>query len=1002
MNCRPISMLLMFVAFIALSSARAQGVDTTKADEIMKKIKLTIQFQGFDIAASQIDTAYEIYKVAFGPASAQVANALHNRGLNYYYAGDQQMAIHWYEVSLAIREKQNPRNLTEISQSYNNLGLSHTEAGQYRKALEYHEKALAIRLETNPAGVEVAHSWGNLGQVQGYLGEYYLAESYCRLALQRLRSLKLSTELVSIASVQNNLAGAFLAAGQPDSALVWFDIALQSWNFIDRQKLRTGKIYVAILQNKGAAYMKKRQFAKAKEALTEAIDFCLQEKRNEKEKLKDLLIDLYANLAGAWIGEWHTDSAFVWARKSIDMSRQVYGSAHWTAGKGYVNLATGYIKLRQPEPELAVNAIDTAFWMLGCDKMRPSKFHGLMQSFREPKHWDMSDPVLFDSALTMLGVREEFGGISQRITLLDASKVYLECSLAGYFGTGELEYLKRAESLSLLIDRYLDYCRATLADAEARQLIQANSFHFYERSIYIQYILRRNTGEQDKTMRLAFYFSEKSKALTLFESMRSVNAWKVRDVAPELLEQEAKLRAEMADAEKKYFAARDAVAEKMDSSKAGVEQKRIERREKLGVCQGELDRKRIAWNAVLAKLNNSENVQKARQSKPPISLEAAQALFCDVNTTLLSYLVGDTSVFVFVVNKDKAEFVEITKNYYLDQMVANMRKNIEAAGIDQNLWNESFKGTFHCLADTANMLYDYLVAPVVNKLKPNVVLIPDGKLCALPFEALLSENPVQPYEPSTWPYLVHQFSFCYGYSASLLREMKDLPAVNQPKKRFAGFAPWFNKVKFPALDKTNCTEAKNCTTLKGSLEPLQCSGEEIYCIGQEFPGKAALFYWKDATLQRFKALASNYGILHLSLHGEADEKVGNNAFILFDSTSRLYVRDLYNMDIKADLVVLSACKTGLGDYRRGEGVISMARGFALAGAKSILQAIWSTQEGATRLEMVDFYGIALRDRSNKSVALATIKREMAKSRDYAHPFCWAGFLLIGDDAPLSR
>jgi CHAT domain-containing protein len=1001
MYYRQISMLLVFVAAVALPCVRAQVADTTKANEIMKNIKFTIQFKGFDYAAGQVDTAYYIYKAAFGEESAQVAAALHSRGLNYYFSGDQRMAIYWYEASLAIREKQNPLNLSDISQSYNNLGLSHTEAGEYRKALEYHEKALAMRLKINPEGVEVAHSWGNLGQVQGYLGEYYLAESYCRLALQRLGAFKKNPEWVSIASVQNNLAGVFLAAERPDSALVWFDIALASWNLIDKDKVKTGKIHVAILQNKGAAYLKKREFAKAKAIVIQAINFCLKRKPNENEKLNDLLIDLYSNQAGIWIMEGKADSAFVWAQKSIAMSRQVYEEGHWTSGKGFINLASAYSRSNTPNPALSTNAIDSAFLVLGCDKMRPSTFYALLDPLLDAMHWDMGNAMLFDSALTLLGVRNEFEGISQRKTLLDASKVYLECSLAGYFNTGELLYLERAEALSLLIDHYLDYCRAVLADAEARQLIQANSFHFYERSIYIQHILRQNTGEQEKTMRLAFYLSEKSKALTLLESMGSVNAWNLEGIDPKLLEQAAQLRAALADAEKKYFAARDAVAQKIDTSKADAVKKQAEKRNRLGICLEEMARKRIAVNEVLTQVNAFEKFQKARQTKPPITIEAAQKLFCDDNSSLLSYLVGDTSVFVFVLNKETADLIEISKNYYLDQMVDNMRKNIENAGEGQNLLSQSLKGAFPGLADTAHQLYNYLIAPIADKLKSNVVLIPDGKLCALPFEALLSAYPEKPHEPPTWPFLVHNFSFCYGYSASLLREMKEQPSPEMPNNRFAGFAPWYD-ANPATLKNTDCSVEKNCTNNKGGLEPLPCSGEEIYCIGKKFQGKAMLLYGKNATLEKFRTLASNSGILHLSLHGEADEYVGNNAFILFDTASRLYVRDLYNMAIQADLVVLSACKTGLGNYRRGEGIISMARGFALAGAKSIIQAIWSTQEGATRLEMVDFYEIALKSNNKKSIALTIAKRTMAKSRDYAHPFCWAGFLLIGDDAPLHR
>lgn len=159
----------------------------------------------------------------------------------------------------------------------------------------------------------------------------------------------------------------------------------------------------------------------------------------------------------------------------------------------------------------------------------------------------------------------------------------------------------------------------------------------------------------------------------------------------------------------------------------------------------------------------------------------------------------------------------------------------------------------------------------------------------------------------------------------------------------------------------------------------------------------------SATEKRFNEVAGNYRILHLSTHGKADDRVGDYSYLVFSpqkdaiENELLYCRDIYNLSLNADLVVLSACETGIGKLRRGEGIISLARAFAYAGAKSIVNSLWSVNDASTQELMVGFYK-GLKKGDTKSQALAQAKRRFLeepsaaeKSRDQQLKLRWEDF-----------
>ena len=167
--------------------------------------------------------------------------------------------------------------------------------------------------------------------------------------------------------------------------------------------------------------------------------------------------------------------------------------------------------------------------------------------------------------------------------------------------------------------------------------------------------------------------------------------------------------------------------------------------------------------------------------------------------------------------------------------------------------------------------------------------------------------------------------------------------------------------------------------------------------------KGDYFVNSDATEQKFYDVAGDYRMVHLSTHGVADARQGDYSYLAFaeqkDSIENefLYVRDIYNTQLNADLVFLSACETAQGELQRGEGIISLARAFAYAGAKSIITTLWQVDDAATKDISIDFYK-NLKKGFSKDVAQRNAKLRHIKTAKSAqkYPFFWAAMIGIGD------
>ena len=263
-----------------------------------------------------------------------------------------------------------------------------------------------------------------------------------------------------------------------------------------------------------------------------------------------------------------------------------------------------------------------------------------------------------------------------------------------------------------------------------------------------------------------------------------------------------------------------------------------------------------------------------------------------------------------------------------------------------------------------------------NKLFKNLIIVPDGILNYLPFESL--------YNTASKKYIVKEHVIAYDYALPIWLLRKQLKTSFYAKPQLAAFAPNY--------------EGDVDLTRDAGFKDLKFAKQEAAAISKLFDGD--LYNAKLATKKSFVSQMDKYDVFHLSMHSQLYEDDFNQSFLLFANNQKLYFSELYGMDIPAEMVVLSACNTGNGLLKSGEGIMSMSRALTYAGVKSAVVSLWQVPDKETAEIMLSFYE-HLKNGQSKAEALANAKTKFINDNPMKnHPFYWAGFIINGDSAAI--
>ncbi len=934
------------------------------------------------------------HKIKGHPLIAQAWNGLGEYELSQ---GNVAQGIQWHQNALNMRSQLFGQKHEKTADSYNNIGNCLVKQGDYVAAQQMHQKALQIRRSILPANhSDIAVSHNNLGNCAYFIGDFAEAAREHRAALQ-IREKIFGTNHPKIAPSLNNLGKALLEAGQWDQAQSLFQRVLNI-----RQKVLgpNHPTLAPTLENIGEALLEKGDFPAAIPYLQQAvylyggpndpgsapawhkIGLAYQRSGNYDEALSYHLVALgpietqygdqvyaatiYSNIAVCYLQKKEYPLSILNFSIAAKIFHQYFPEGHPDLAQMHNNLAICYVR----QGFLAQASTQSQQALQALQQIGQTKGLGYAQVLRTraeillQQNKITESSALLQKALQVLAYRPGQTLWGNEITfevmeiLAQQARTWKAEAISATKQSNALHWQKKAADANLEALRLMGFLRRQMSTSAARQYWLQQQYALYSEATEINFRIWQQSGEQTY-LEKAFVLSERSKAVQLLEAVQLGQAKAQSAVPADMEKLETNLLSRLAELE----------SEKITSP----------------TKTPQLERKMLV---LMRRLDSLQRVMLRWQKKKGInpvadSVYSAQLLrkkLLRPQQAMVEYFETGSSLLVFVLSKDQFTGFALPKSTSILQQAIDFRLLLRAypalngAALDSNLiaWTK-----------LSYALHQEVFAPLQSALKgiEELIVIPDGPLGFLPFEALLSKMPKKIGHFKSHAYLLRQYAIQYCYSGSLCWELSRKSHTRLLKPSLLSMAPDF---KGHSL----------------GLGTLYNNKVEAAKLGKLWGAKVLTGH--AANLAAFVQLAPHYSILHLATHGKYFRDVDNYSALAFAeqkdtlSNDYLYTRDLYALRLPTELVVLSACETGIGDYHQGEGIISLAHGFIHAGAKSVVTTLWSVDDARTADIVVDFFQ-KLKKGQKKHIALQQAKLDLLHNRphDEVHPYYWSGLIGVG-------
>lgn len=818
----------------------------------------------------------------------------------------------------------------------NNLGVLYDLKGDFNRALDAYEKTLhLIKISTNQKDSKAKTNF-NISNIYYQQGDYEAAILHLEESLQLFQDT-FGMGDYNVGRMFFHLARAYQKKGELDQAKSYFQ---NSQSNLENQKepksKRVIRQLINVYQRFGQFYLVKNQPDSTIFFVNKALVF--QQKLNP---------DPYRNyLSYEILGEVNQQSqnyskAIDFYSISLERAKsELEFESHRVFGRLHYHLGSCYAAQKQWAKALQ-------FYQKGLEQIS----------------------VKFNSTSTSQNPEpESFLDYFEGLKLLEAKGN----SLWSIYQVNPNNQEAIMESFAAFeaADKLIQYTRNNLFTQESKQLLAEKAVSIYEMGTQVALNLNEKTKNSDYLI-AAFEFSERTKSILLIEALNS-DKIKYDGLVPDSLrEKERQLQIELASYERQIT---ENQIGKKKKDRELIEEYQVERRRIIKVQQElaqQIERDFPRYN----ELRKEEIIN---------SVQEIQNSILDEQAALIEFSIGKNYIFIFLITKDSLVHFSSEKPESFDSTVIQLREIIRNPPSSQRVTQSFQEYKYSSYQLYQWLLQDalYQVPAAVNKL----IIVPDGKLNLVPFEILLQEEPKSSLRlfDSSLSYLFKDFQISYSYSASLLTKSKNDHSSSKAEKLFLGLAPSFSSQAI----------AENRDCLGETLYSLQCSQNEVQQIQDLIGGE--ILIGEAADKAAFNTQGENYRVLHLATHACPDLEEPMLSRIHF-TDDYLLNYDLMNLNLDADLVVLSACNTGVGKIIPGEGVMSLSKGFIWAGTPSTVLSLWAVDDCVTSDLMTSFYQ-NLKNGLTKDAALQATRLQFVQEADkrFQHPYYWAPFILMGD------
>ena len=745
---------------------------------------------------------------------------------------------------------------------------------------------------------------------------------------------------------------------QSQKAILSYEIA---WKTFEKNNLSNYNIVENCLKPLGNLYTQIGDFDNAENIIKQYF-FISEKQKNQEQKIAAIL-----NLSNVYQSSGRASVAIQLLENSIKTEKL----SDFKKGIFYNNLGTNYLILK--DFDSAKIALEKSIIYLSNQKNKTeilsNSYRNLVSIFCQDQNFEKAN-LYFEKAKKIL----------QKIPQLqprEKAKFCLENAILLFqqnkFDASNQQIL---EVFSILIPNY----SKTKNDLPDKNSLYSETILLDALDLHAEIFVKQNKFKQAlETFRICFYIEDLFEKIIVYENSKIIDQFRIRNRVEKCLEiysiliQKEKKSNYLEDAFLLCEETKSSVLKNYNSNK-----KTATKEEKSIIIELQYINVEIAKEQNKSDLANISKINSyiKRQNNLMLSLKDLQfknslikhgkidlkALFLKLQqqkTVLVEYFSGSENLYSFTLENQKIEFKKIDNKQFSSIKIA---KFIEFFGNP-----DAISSTISGFMSTGNELYKMLQLP--NKsVSKNLIVIPDGLLNFVPFEALITKKS-STTNFAKMNYLLQDFIISYNNSASFYLEEK---SISNSNKTVLGIFPVFEKSDFE----------------------LFFSKTELQSIKSNFRGN--YFENSTATFSNFQKNASNFPILHLCTHADGGD-IETPASIKFFDTNIMY-SELYNLNIKPDLVVLSACQTGIGKLYKSEGAMSIARGFQFAGAENLLFSLWKVNDYTTSVFMADFYR-NIKENKSFSEANHQAKLDFLNNPEISNskksPYYWSAFVYYG-------